>query len=47
LSSARVDFKRAGLHYIAFSDIAIATTSLVQLSISQIAKFGGSVTNFS
>jgi hypothetical protein len=46
LSSARVGFKRAGLHYIAFSEIAIAKTRLVQLSISQIAKFGGSVTNF-
>jgi hypothetical protein len=41
-----VNFKRVGLHYIAFPNIGIAKTRLVQLSISQIVKFGGSVTNF-
>jgi hypothetical protein len=41
-----VNFKRVGLHYIASRNIGIAKTTLVQLSISQIAKFGGSVTNF-
>jgi hypothetical protein len=41
-----VNFKRVSLHYIAFQNMAIAKMRLVQLSISQIAKFGGSVTNF-
>jgi hypothetical protein len=46
LSSATLGFKRVGLHYIAFRNIGMAKTRLVPLSISQIAKFSGSVTNF-
>jgi hypothetical protein len=46
LSSAGVGFKRVGLHYIAFSQPAIAKTRLVSLPTSKIAGLGISVTNF-
>ena len=46
LSSAGVSFKRVGLHYIAFSEPAIAKTRLVSLPTSKIAGLGISVTNF-
>jgi hypothetical protein len=39
-------FKRVGLHYIAFSESAIANTRLVTLVSSKIAEFGRAVTNF-
>jgi hypothetical protein len=39
-------FKRVGLHYIAFSELAIAKTRLVSLPTSKIAEFGTSATNF-
>jgi len=38
-------FKRVGLHYIAFSEPAIAKTRLVSLQTSKIAEFGSFVTN--
>jgi hypothetical protein len=46
LSSAGVGFKRVGLHYIAFSQPAIAKTRLVSLPTSKIASVVISVTNF-
>src|SRR5260370_36594659 len=46
LSSAGVGCKRVGLHYIAFSEPAIAKTRLVSLPTSKIAGLGISVTNF-
>jgi len=46
LSSDVVGFKRVGLHYIAFSEPAIAKTRLVWLVTSKIAEFVSSVTNF-
>jgi hypothetical protein len=46
VSSAIAGFKRVGLHYIAFSEAAIAKTRLVSLVTSKIAEFGGPVTNF-
>jgi len=46
VSSAIADFKRVGLHYIAFPEPAIAKTRLVWLVTSKIAEFGGPVTNF-
>jgi hypothetical protein len=39
-------FKRVGLHYIAFSELAIAKIGLVSLPTSKIAEFGTSATNF-
>jgi hypothetical protein len=46
LSSDVVGFKRVGLHYIAFSEPAIAKTRLVSLLSSKIAESGSAVTNF-
>jgi hypothetical protein len=46
LSSQVVGFKRVGLHYIAFSEPAIAKTRLVSLVSSKIAESGSVVTNF-
>jgi hypothetical protein len=46
LSSDVVGFKRVGLHYIAFSEPAIARTRLVSLAPSKIAESGCAVTNF-
>jgi hypothetical protein len=46
LSSHVVGFKRVGLHYIAFSESAIAKTRLVSLVSSKIAESGSAVTNF-
>jgi hypothetical protein len=46
LSSAALAFKRVGLHYIAFSEPAIAKTRLVSLVSSKIAESGRAVTNF-
>jgi hypothetical protein len=46
LSSHVVGFKRVGLHYIAFSEPAIANTRLVSLVSSKIAESGSAVTNF-
>jgi hypothetical protein len=46
LSSDVVGFKRVGLHYIAFSEPAIAKTRLVSLVSSKIAESGSAVTNF-
>src|SRR5882724_12121828 len=46
LSSTGVGFKRVGLHYIAFSQPAIAKTRLVSLPTSKIAGLGISETNF-
>jgi len=46
LSSTIAGFKRVGLHYIAFSEPAIAKTRLVWLVTSKIADFGSTVTNF-
>jgi len=46
LSSAPVGFKRAGLHYIAFSQPTIAKTRLVSLPTSRKANVVISVTNF-
>jgi len=39
-------FKRVGLHYIVFSEPAIARTRLVSLVSSKIAESGRAVTNF-
>jgi hypothetical protein len=46
LSSDVVGFKRVGLHYITFSEPAIAKTRLVSLGSSKIAESGSAVTNF-
>jgi hypothetical protein len=46
LSSDIVSFKRVGLHYIAFSEPAIAKTRLVSLVSSKIAESSSAVTNF-
>jgi len=46
LSSAALGFKRAGLHYIAFSELTIAKTRLVSLPTSKIARICSSATNF-
>jgi hypothetical protein len=46
LSSDVVGFKRVGLHYIAFSDPAIARARLVSLASSKIAESASAVTNF-
>jgi hypothetical protein len=45
LSSTIAGFKRVGLHYIAFSEPAIAKTRLVSLVTSKIAEFVSPVTN--
>jgi len=46
VSSAIAGFKRVGLHYIAFSQAAIAKTRVVSLVTAIIAEFGSFVTNF-
>jgi hypothetical protein len=46
LSSAAIGFKRVGLHYIAFLNIAIAKTRHDALSTSKMAEFDVLVTNF-
>jgi hypothetical protein len=46
LSSAAIGFKRVGLHYIAFSEPAIANTRLVSLPTQKIIGFGPFTTNF-
>jgi hypothetical protein len=46
LSSAAIGFKRVGLHYIAFSEPAIANTRLVSLPTLKIIEFGPFATNF-
>jgi hypothetical protein len=46
VSSTHLGFKRVGLHYIAFSEFAMAKTRLVSLPISKIAEFGTPATNF-
>jgi hypothetical protein len=46
LSSAAIGFKRVGLHYIAFSEPAIANTRLVSLPTQKIIGFGPFATNF-
>jgi hypothetical protein len=46
LSPDVVGFNRVGLHYIAFSEPAIAKSRLVSLVSSKIAESGIAVTNF-
>jgi hypothetical protein len=46
LSSAAIGFKRVGLHYIAFSEPAIANTRLVSLPTQNMIGFGPFATNF-
>jgi hypothetical protein len=46
VSSTLAGFKRAGLHYIAFSELAIAKTRLVPHPHSKIIEMGTSATNF-
>jgi hypothetical protein len=45
VSSAIAGFKRVGLHYIAFSEAAIAKARLVSLVTAKIAEFASPVTN--
>jgi len=46
VSPTLAGFKRVGLHYIAFSELAIAKTRLGSHPNSKIAEIGTSATNF-